>query len=240
MKNVLIAFAIILALFIAFVGFLLFAEPYGYIFEYINYSKDEMTIVNAFNSIYGYEYGATILKYYGKYESGAIVANLGRWNSGAGCAITQIVVADYVFYFSHVDDIDVYYDGNLYTLAKSYEYGFLTESDIAKIHAIHTGNNEGIKSSLDDIVKICSSIDIVEYADKGITVYEMIHYSSYFPPETIDNFTFESKGACFICVQDMDGNYYSLSEAYENGYISYEDLEYIYEYHNNIINSLAN
>ena len=52
-------------------------------------------------------------------------------------AITTEVVEDFIFYFSHVDRIDVFYNGEFYTLTYAYENGILSYEDLAQVHKIH-------------------------------------------------------------------------------------------------------
>lgn len=105
---------------------------------YNSIPSDEKALVDAYNKEYGYGY-AYIKTLYGKFENGAIVADMESMSSSTVLlAISEEIVAGYIFRFSHVDRIEVFYKGEFYTLTYAYENGILTEDDIASIYKIHT------------------------------------------------------------------------------------------------------
>ena len=78
----------------------------------------------------------TSQQYYGKYESGAIVALLSV--EGYFDMITYENIEDFTFRYPNQNHIQVFYNGYFYSLTKAYQNGYLTYDDIAAIYEIHT------------------------------------------------------------------------------------------------------
>lgn len=145
-KILIITASIITVLLLLIIGTLIIETNLGsgpitsikYQIYYNSIPSDEKAMVNAYNEKHHYKYGyaATL---YGKFENGAIVADMESMSSSTVLpAISEEIVAGYLFWFSHVNRIEVFYKGELYTLTYAYENGILTEDDIASIHKVHT------------------------------------------------------------------------------------------------------
>ena len=74
-----------------------------------------------------------VFEYYGEYESGAIVALV--YCSGRGYATYEWTetVAGYDFKYGDANSINVFYNGDCYSLSQAYSNGYLTQEDIATI-----------------------------------------------------------------------------------------------------------
>ena len=94
---------------------------------------DEYIILSAYEEL-GHE-NPHIIKYYGKYESGAIVALLSL--EGYFDMITYENIEDFTFRYPNQNHIQVFYNGYFYSLTKAYQNGYLTYDDIAAIYEIH-------------------------------------------------------------------------------------------------------
>lgn len=80
---------------------------------------------------------ASVINYYGKFDSGAIVALMTASNMNYDLAIWSEWAADCVFVYPDSNRITVLYDDAFYVLPEAYENGYLTKSDIAEIVTMH-------------------------------------------------------------------------------------------------------
>ena len=96
--------------------------------------EDAYLLIEAYEEKYPQAGKATILRYCGMYESGAIVAMLAGSDEGFDCALWTETVADYDFNYSDGNRIRVLYGDEFYTLPQAYENGYLTKENIADIH----------------------------------------------------------------------------------------------------------
>ena len=96
--------------------------------------EDAYLLIQAYEEKYPNAGKATILRYCGTYESGAIVAKLAGSDESFDCALWTETVADYDFNYSNGNRIRVLYGGEFYTLTQAYENGYLTKENIADIH----------------------------------------------------------------------------------------------------------
>ena len=95
---------------------------------------DEYIILSAYEEL-GYK-NPHIIKYYGKYESGAIVALLSV--EGYLDYWTHEYIEDFTFAYPNQNHIQVFHDGSFYSLENAYQKGYLTYDDISSIYEIHT------------------------------------------------------------------------------------------------------
>ena len=95
--------------------------------------EDAYLLIQAYEEKYPNAGKATILRYCGTYESGAIVAMLAGSDEGFDDAMWTETVADYDFNYSNGNRIRVLYDNEFYTLTEAYENGYLTKENIADI-----------------------------------------------------------------------------------------------------------
>ena len=95
--------------------------------------EDAVLLIQAYEEKYPNAGKATILRYCGRYESGAIVAMLAGSDESFDCALWTETVADYDFNYSDGNRIRVLYDNEFYTLTEAYENGYLTKENIADI-----------------------------------------------------------------------------------------------------------
>lgn len=94
---------------------------------------DEQFILQTYQNL-GHQ-NAYIIKYYGKYESGAIVALLSAEGYFDYC--TSEKVADFTFNYPNQNHIQVLYDGSFYSLSSAYQNGYLTYENVAEIYQKH-------------------------------------------------------------------------------------------------------
>ena len=94
---------------------------------------DEYIILSAYEEL-GHQ-NPHIIKYYGKYESGAIVALLSA--EGYFDYLTYEYIEDFTFRYPNQNHIQVLYNGYFYSLPQAYQNGYLTYDDIAAIYEIH-------------------------------------------------------------------------------------------------------
>ena len=79
--------------------------------------------------------GVCVEKYYGEFESGAIVAMMG---GGAYTdALWDEVIDGIIVHYYDGNRILVLYEGDFYTLTEAYEAGYLTIDDISNIADEH-------------------------------------------------------------------------------------------------------
>lgn len=84
----------------------------------------------------GISYDVHVLKYYGTYNGAAVI-----YYTCAGLGYTQAYVtqniAGYEFSYPDGNTIEVWKDGNLYSMKRAYEEGILSKNDVAKIADYH-------------------------------------------------------------------------------------------------------
>lgn len=80
---------------------------------------------------------ASVINYYGKFDSGAIVALMTASKLNYNLAIWSEWAADCVFVYPDSNRITVLYDDAFYFLPEAYENGYLTKCDIAEIVTMH-------------------------------------------------------------------------------------------------------
>ena len=78
-------------------------------------------------------YGSIVSEYYGKYESGAIVALIYCGGADNSAVAWREIVAGHEFAYGDSNSITVFYNGDCYSLLEAYLNGYLTEDDIATI-----------------------------------------------------------------------------------------------------------
>ena len=108
-----------------------FSEIYE---EYASQASDRTLLIQAYEEKYPKAGEATILRYCGTYESGAIVAMIAGYYENYDCALWTETVTDYDFNYSDANRIRVLYKNEFYTLAQAYENGYLTKENIKDIH----------------------------------------------------------------------------------------------------------
>lgn len=138
--------------------------------------EEAYLLIQAYEEKYPQAGKATILHYYGTYESGAIVAMLAGSDESFDDAMWTETVAYYDFNYSNGNRIRVLYGGEFYTLTQAYENGYLTKENIANIHR---------KWELDYIDKVVAEyifflIDGIELSD--IQRIETVKYAGSISP----------------------------------------------------------
>ena len=103
--------------------------------DYASQEYDRTLLIQAYEEKYPQAGKATILRYCGSYESGAIVAMLAGSNENFACVLWTETVAGYDFNYSDANRIRVLYENEFYTLTQAYENGYLTKENIADIHS---------------------------------------------------------------------------------------------------------
>ena len=103
------------------------------------YSDDYMTLIEVYNELTSVD-SAFVQKYYGKYESGALVAIMTSREEMYPDVIVYDTVGDYIFEMGNPNPIRVLYEGQFYSLAAAYASGYITDSDLAAIYEIHIAN----------------------------------------------------------------------------------------------------
>ena len=79
----------------------------------------------------------SVRKYYGEFDSGAIVAMI---DSGDyPCVVWEELVGNTVIAYGDGNRILVLYNGEFYTLPEAYAAGYITEEDLAIISDLHRG-----------------------------------------------------------------------------------------------------
>lgn len=81
--------------------------------------------------------GAWIDRYYGEYESGAIVAIIQSRNDAEEKLNTEMVRGFAYTYPNESTKISVYYNSSFYTLMEAYKNGYLTDDDLEDIYNQH-------------------------------------------------------------------------------------------------------
>ena len=101
-------------------------------------SDDYLLLIEEYNKFASTD-SAKVHKYYGKYASGALVAEMTSCDEVYDDSLSYDPVAEYVFVMGNSNVIRVLYDGEFYRLAEAYANGYLTDDDVAEIYKIHTG-----------------------------------------------------------------------------------------------------
>lgn len=102
-----------------------------------NPTDDRTLLIQAYEEEYPQAGRASVLHYYGKYESGAIVAMLAGSEECFDCALWTETVAGYDFHYSDGNRIRVLYESEFHTLTQAYENGYLTKDNIRDISNKH-------------------------------------------------------------------------------------------------------
>lgn len=202
----------------------------NYVEKYYNLLSDEYKeIIDACG-----EGEYTISSYYGKYESGAVALNIGIWLGVTCPTISTETVAGYTFVFPNLDNIDVYYNGKIYSLEKAYENGWLTIENIRDIHCQNVMTNIYlIEFVYDEYEDIDSNIIVNEYGEfgNGVQVVELRSNRMIREDEgVVADFSFLDTPYNHIFAF-VDGDFMSLYRAYEYGYLTSADIAQIYEEH---------
>ena len=199
-----------------------------------------------------------IERYYGSYD-GAVAVML----NGAFDFIPEVrvdKVADSEIYYAYGTSIQVWKDGKFFTMREAYEQGILTAEQVAEIANAHSYSEKLNNCILDlnDITKEAIEDAFAEDGDRNrITWFDINEengewdgvrcYGSFesciilFEPGdltveseiTVADSKFEYPNS-FGLYGYYDGELYTLSEAFENGYISKDEVAVVAERHRTV------
>ena len=96
--------------------------------EYFSDLENKSVFIEAYASKYGKK--VSIANYYGRYESGAIVAKM---NTADTEVVWSETVGEHTIMYNNGNRIIALYNGEFYTLSEAYQSGYLTENDITDI-----------------------------------------------------------------------------------------------------------
>ena len=148
--------------------------------DYASQEYDRTLLIQAYEEKYPNAGKATILRYCGTYESGAIVAMLAGSDESFDCALWTETVADYDFNYSDGNRIRVLYDNEFYTLTEAYKNGYLTKENIAGIHIKWDGKLPNIEPEAPIEKSYFEIIDELQMSD--IVKIETVEYAGSVAP----------------------------------------------------------
>ena len=170
----------------------------------------------------------------GEYTISAVALNIGIWFGFTFPTISTETVAGYTFVFPNLDNIDVYYNGKIYSLEKAYENGWLTIENIRDIHCQNVMTNIYlIEFVYDEYEDIDSNIIVNEYGEfgNGVQVVELRSNRMIREDEgVVADFSFLDTPYNHIFAF-VDGDFMSLYRAYECGYLTSDDIASIHTAH---------
>ncbi len=216
--------------------------------------NDKQTIIRAYEEHYEVdtEKGdyAVIIEYYGKFDSGAIVALMSANCFDYPSVIGQETIAGYDFYRQDSYHIFVFYENQLYKLSEAYAQGFLTEEDVFEIVKIRCANSYNPEKALAWALKQRTILAAFEEQDPNAgkasirnfyglfengAIVAMLDAENYGHMTVIEterigeyDFTYSDSNRILVLYQNT---FYPLKQAYENGLISDYDLQSIYLTH---------
>ena len=228
-----------------------------YNFEITDESHERAPLIRAYEDkllSQGTDTQAWIDTYCGTYASGAKVALMDAFGLDYSAVEGTETVADYDFIYGYsARRIQVLYNGEFHSLSAAYAQGFLTEDDISKIFTIYyrdCWNNYG--PMLQDGLKRRTILAAYEekYPEHGkakIEVFydrynsgaiaalisaENIDYPEVIWSETVGDYEFYYSNSNRISVL-YEGEFYTLTDAYAQGYIDDFELAMLYTRHRN-------
>ncbi len=218
--------------------------------------ENQRTIITAYEEYYEVdtENGdyAYILQYYGKFDSGAIVALMSSSDEMYLEVVWEETIAGYDFSYGNSNRIQVLYGMHFYTLSQAYALGYLTEDDVFEVVKIRCEDTPNPEEALQWALKRRTVLNAIEttYPDAGkasIRVFyglfnsgaivamldaENYDFMDVEWTETVGDKEFKYSDSNQILVL-YENAFYSLTEAYDKKYISEYDLGDIYFTHYN-------
>ena len=224
-----------------------------YNFEITDESHERAPLIRAYEDklrSQGTDTQAWIDTYCGTYASGAAVALMDAFDLAYLTVAGEETVADYVFIYGYAHNpLRFLYDGNFYSLSAAYAQGFLTEDDISQIFTIYCGNSEYLRQ---DGLKRRTILAAYEekYPELGKAKIEVFYdrynngaiaaliraenavYEEVIWTETVGDYEFYYSNSNRISVL-YENEFYTLTDAYAQGYIDDFDLAMLYVRHRN-------
>lgn len=225
-----------------------------YHFEITQESEDRATLIRAYEEkllSQGLDTQAFIDRYCGKYASGATVALMEAFGLAYPCVVGEESVANYDFSYAYASNpLRVLYDGKLYSLGGAHANGYLTEEDVFEIFKLYyqDASEDALQYGLKRRIILAAHEE--KYPELGKAKIE-VFYDQYnsgaiaamlsaenvdFPDviwtETVDIYEFYYSNGNRIIVL-YENEFYTLTEAYAQEYISDFELHMLYTRHRN-------
>lgn len=220
--------------------------------EYFSELENRALLMQAYEAKYPKAGKASVINYYGKYGSSVLVAMIAGANEGFSQALWTETVGGYHIEYCDGNRICVLSEGEFYTLTEAYKGGYLSIRDIADIYAKHREFYPYLYES--EVEKLLSAAYEAKYPNagkasvindygkygSGALVAEIAGANEEFSQaewtETVAGCEIKYSSGNRIRVL-YEGEFYTLTEAYENGCLTSEDIatiESIYNFFANI------
>lgn len=187
---------------------------------------------------------------YGKYNNSIVLG----W-SGMLTEYSEFTVAGYQFEFPRSGGMRVYSQNTIYKVPEAYEKKILTDAQIEELWELHNARIlhnseylltkaelEGINSTWDDGVFAENVRDVEDLGGAGSFLYRRFNdcivlgkYSTKYTPTeyTVAGYSFVFRDSVLKVYRN--GQLYSLSNAYDNKYLTEENIQKIHELHDKCI-----
>lgn len=155
---------------------------------------------------------------------------------------TVEIVGTYTFVYPNENKIQICANGNFYSLSDAYKASIITDANLAEIYKIYTMSSK-IKEQFyalygDKFADVPNKYERISVMFHGI--YDDIYVASIAsdccsivksPSETVNGITFTWMQQYDLTVY-CDGKFYTLTEAFENGLLTNEQLLEVHEKYN--------